>query len=35
MSTGMKGFIRVTVDAVIHGIVLALVIIVASRMGWM
>ena len=35
MSTGMKGFIRITVDAIVHGVILALVVIVASRMGWM
>lgn len=35
MSTGMKEFVRITVDAVVHGVILALVIIIARRIGWL
>jgi hypothetical protein len=31
----MKEFLRITVDAVVHGVVLAAVIIIARRMGWL
>lgn len=35
MSTGMKEFIKITVDAIVHGVILALVIIIARRTGWL
>lgn len=35
MSTKFKGFLKVTLESIFRGIVIALVIIFAERMGWL
>ena len=35
MSSTLKGFLKITLEAVFKGIIIAAIIIFATKMGWM